>query len=72
MKFLMDFLSYSCVTILYGIIVLKGPRVLGAQVEGYDEDLLVCSCLIGIWGSESQTKCLIGIMKFRRFSVCLC
>lgn len=34
--------------------MLKIPRVLGAQVEGCDEDLLVCSCFIGTWGSKPQ------------------
>ena len=47
-------------------------RVLGSLVEGCDEGFLVCSCLIGAWRYESQTKDLVGSVKSYsdRFAFC--
>lgn len=44
----------------------KGPRMLGTQVEGRYMDLIFYSDLIRIWGSETQSKVLISMIRFLR------
>lgn len=46
--------------------------MLGAQVEGCEEDFPVYSYLIGTWKSESQTKGMIRLVKSDMFDVHLC
>ena len=68
-----SFLSVHVVGFLDSFTEFRSFRVyrrLGAQVEGCEEDFLVCSFFIGIQNSESRPKGLIRILKFHGFIMC--